>query len=117
VTDDTIALAERRSLAAMLALMASARELEGQAQGDARFIVAAANIRLIAGTLDQVSDASILKLASVNDTSEGLLSQLIAARLEQIGFALPLVMGAAEFFAPIEAKVDEILRGARPHMH
>jgi len=116
MTDGTAAN-ERSGLLSMFKLMAAAREMEGQVQGDVRFTVAAANIRLIAGTLDQVSDASILKLASVNDTSEGLLSQLIAARLEQIGFALPLVMGAAEFFAPIEAKVDEILRGARPHMH
>ncbi|WP_029079306.1 hypothetical protein [Bradyrhizobium sp. th.b2] len=108
---------ERNALGAMLVLFASAREIEAVAASDARLMAAADAITRIAETLDQVSDQVLRKLSSVNITSEGGLSALIAARLSQVGFALPLYGDASEFFAPIEATVDKVLKGARLHMH
>ena len=67
--------------------------------------------------MDQVSDDVLLKLVTVNQLSEGLLSTLIATRLSEVGFALPHYKDAPSFFAPIEATVDAILRGARHHLH
>jgi hypothetical protein len=42
---------------------------------------------------------------------------LIAARIEQVGGALPCYPDAAAFFEPITQQVDVILRNARHHMH
>ena len=118
MTDDEIAAGERKGLLAMLSLTATARELAPQAVSDARYMAAANSIRQIAATLDQIDDAALLKLAHVNRASDGVLLALIAARIEQVGFALPLCEDAAEFFAPIEAKVDTILLHARrDHLH
>jgi hypothetical protein len=43
--------------------------------------------------------------------------QLIAARLDQVGFMLPCYADAHAFFQPITQQVDVILHNARPHMH
>jgi hypothetical protein len=67
--------------------------------------------------MGMVSDDVLLKLATANQLSESLLSQLIAARLSEVGGALPLYDDAKAFFAPIEQQVDQILRRARQHMH
>jgi hypothetical protein len=107
---------ERNGLSASFMLFAASRDLEAHASGDRRFSAAADSIKQIEATLDQVSDDTLLKLASVNITSEGALSQLIGARLEQVGFALGLYPDAPAFFAPIEATVDKILHDAR-HQH
>ncbi len=55
----------------------------------------------------------LLKLVTVNQLSEGLLSTLIATRLSEVGGALPLYDDANAFFAPIEQQVDAILHRAR----
>lgn len=112
-----LAEVERNGLCASFMLMATARETALEAETDARYIAAADAIRLIAATLDQVGDEVLLRLSSVNINSEGWLSQLIGARLSQVGFALPLYRDAPSFFAPISDKVDAILRNARLHMH
>ena len=67
--------------------MATIRLVE--APHDERFIDASNSLRKIASTLDEVPDEMILKLATCNIVSEGTLSQLIAAPLEQVGFMLP----------------------------
>ena len=112
------AQAERVRLSMSFVLVAVSREAEAVAgNGDHRHIAAAACIRHIAGTLDTVEDAALLKLASVNVTSEGALSRLITVRLSEVGGALPLYADANAFFDPITAQVDQILHGARQHMH
>jgi hypothetical protein len=55
----------------------------------------------------------LLKLVTVNQLGEGLLSTLIATRLSEVGGALPLYDDAKAFFAPIEQQVDAILHRAR----
>jgi len=108
---------ERIRLSQMLRLYAVSREMEAATTGDARFIAAADCLRRIAGTLDAVSDDVLAKLASVNQLSEGLLSKLIAARVEQIGGVLPLYADAASFFQPISETLDRILHNARQRLN
>ena len=110
-------LVERTRLSQMLRLYAISREMEAAKSGDARFIAAADCLRRIAGTLDAVSDDVLAKLASVNQLSEGLLSRLIAARVEQIGGVLPLYADAASFFQPISETLDRILHNARQRLN
>lgn len=110
-------LFERTRLSQMLRLYAVSREMEAAKTGDARFIAAADCLRRIAGTLDAVSDDVLAKLVNVNQLSEGLLSKLIAARVEQIGGVLPLYADAASFFQPISEMLDLILRNARLHLN
>ena len=114
---ETTALVERARLSMRLVLIAVSREVEAVRSGDHRYAQAADAIRRIAGTMDQVSDDVLLKLVTVNQLSEGLLSQLIATRLSEIGGALPLYDDAKAFFKPLVEQVDEILRRARQHMH
>ena len=89
MTDELSALIEieRIGLSEMLLTMATARETAPEAETDPRYIAAADSIRLIAATMDKVDDAMLVKLASVNETSEGGLSSLIAAHLVEVGFA------------------------------
>lgn len=108
---------ERAGLTMMFALFATSREVEATGSGDRRYADAADAIKRIAGTLDLISDEVVTKLSAVNEASECLLTTLIAARVEQIGFELPLYADALSFIAPIEAQVDAILQSARPHMH
>jgi hypothetical protein len=115
MSDTEIAQAERKSLSAMFELFAISRALDAGVTGNDKLMAAAESINKIAATLDAVSDADLVTLSSVNRTSEGLLGRLIAERLAAIGFALPLYTDAAEFFAPVLRKVDDILRTAREH--
>jgi len=62
--------------------------------------------------MDQVSDEVLLKLATANLLSKGLLSQLIATRLPEIGGSLPLYGDAKAFFQPLVEQVD---RCTPPH--
>jgi hypothetical protein len=82
MTDDQSALikGERNGLSAMLLLFAISRDLEARATGDRRFSAAADAIKQIETTLHMIDDATLLKLVTVNETSEGALLQLIAAR-------------------------------------
>jgi hypothetical protein len=114
---ETTALVERARLSMRLVLIAVSREVEAVRSGDHRYAQAADAIRRIAGTMDQVSDDVLLKLVTANQLSEGLLSQLIATRLSEIGGALPLYDDAKAFFQPLVEQVDQILRRARQHMH
>jgi hypothetical protein len=75
------------------------------------------SIGKIASTMDQITDDMLVKLARVNEVSEGTLSSLMAPRLVEVGFALPLCEDAAMFFSPLVEKVDAILRRAHAHMH
>jgi hypothetical protein len=73
MTDEPPALieVERVRLSLMFTLYAGSRDLEATATGDARYIAAADSIRRIVATLDQVSDDVLLRLATVNELSEG----------------------------------------------
>jgi hypothetical protein len=55
----------------------------------------------------------LLKLVTVNQLSEGLLSTLVAARLSEVGGALPAYENAKAFFQPISETLDRVLRNAR----
>jgi hypothetical protein len=120
MTDDAersaMAEIERNGLCASMMMIATAREIEPEAETDPRYVAAADAIRVIAATMDQISDDVLLRLSSMDLTSEGGLSQLIGARLDQVGFALPLYADAASFFAPIIEQVDAILDSARKHI-
>ena len=107
---------ERASLRATLLLLALAREVEALTTDDARLMAAVRAIRRIERTLYMVSNETVAKLASVNELSEGLLSELIAARVSEVGGALPLYANARAFFKPITQQVDAILHSARLHM-
>jgi hypothetical protein len=118
VTDaETTALVERTRLSMTLVLIAASREIEAAPSSDHRYAEAAASIKRIAATMGMVSDHVLLKLATANQLNEGLLSQLIATRLSEIGGALPLYDDAKTFFQPLVEQVDQILRRARQHMH
>jgi hypothetical protein len=114
---ETTALVERTRLSMTLVLIAASREIEAARSSDHRYAEAAASIKQIAATMGMVSDDVLLKLATANQLSEGLLSQLIATRLSEIGGALPLYDDAKAFFQPLVEQVDQILRRARQHMH
>ena len=114
---ETTALVERTRLSMTLVLIAASREVEAACGSDHRYAEAAASIKRIAATMGMVSDDVLLKLATANQLSEGLLSQLIATRLSEIGGALPLYDDAKAFFQPLVEQVDQILRRARQHMH
>ena len=114
---ETTALVERTRLSMTLVLIAASREIEAARSSDHRYAEAADAIRRIAGTMAMVSDDVLVKLATANQLSEGLLSQLIATRLSEIGGALPLYDDAKAFFQPLVEQVDQILRRARQHMH
>ena len=114
---ETTALVERARLSMRLVLIAASREVEAARGSDHRYAEAAASIRRIAATMGMVSDDVLLKLVTANQLSEGLLSQLIATRLSEIGGALPLYDDAMTFFQPLVEQVDQILRRARQHMH
>ena len=114
---ETTALVERARLSMTLVLIAASREVEAAGSGDNRYAETADGIRRIAGTMDQVSGDMLLKLAIANQLSEGLLSQLIATRLSEIGGALPLYEDAKAFFAPVEQEIDVILHNARQHLN
>ena len=107
----TLLEAERAEFAEMFRLTAKARALE--AEHDHRYHHAAVSLQKIAATMGEVDDAMLLKLAKVNQTSDGLLSALLGEHLNEIAFALPCYEHALQFFAPVIERVDEILRGAR----
>jgi hypothetical protein len=118
VTDaETTALVERARLSVTLTLFAASRMVEAQATGDARVIAAADAVKQIAGTMHQISDDTVLRLATVNAISQGLLARLITARLAEVGFALPCCANAAEFFQPLVEQVDVIMHRARQRLN
>ena len=84
----TAALAERARLGVTLALFATSRGIEAAGSGDRRYAYAADAIKRIAGTLDQVGDEVLMRLATINEISNGTLSSLMSARLAEVGFAL-----------------------------
>ena len=67
--------------------------------------------------MDKVDDQVLATLASVDQTSGGLLSVLIAERTMAAGFQLPCYPDASSFLAPIEATVEKIMHDARQPMH
>ena len=93
----TAALAERARLGVTLALFATSRGIEATGSGDRRYAYAADAIKRIAGTLDQVGDEVLMRLATVNEISNGTLSSLMSARLAEVGFALPTYPDARGF--------------------
>ena len=108
---------ERDRLNVTLTLYAIARLIEARATGDARFIVAADAIKQIAETMDQISDDTVLRIATAKAISKGLLSRMIISRLAAIGFAVSHCANAAEFFQPLVEQADVILHRARPRLH
>ena len=93
---ETTALVERARLSMRLVLIAASREVEAMRSGDHRYAKTSDAVRRIAGTMDQVSDDVLLKLATANQLSEGPLSTLIATRLSEVGGALPLYEDACD---------------------
>ena len=110
---ETTALVERTRLSMGLVLFAASREVEATGSGDHRYAETADAIKRIAGTMDQVSDDLLLKLVIVNQLSEGLLSTLIAARLSEVGGALPLSRMKESTAWPHPAQV--LARSVRQH--
>jgi hypothetical protein len=93
------------------------RQVAREAASDRCYQQAAKSLRRIAETLDRnLSDDQLAKFAEVNRASHGLLSDLIAAQ-PRVAFALPRYRTAAEFFAPLERTVDDILSRARRAMN
>ena len=113
----TAALAERARLGVTLALFATSRVIEAAGSGDRRYAYAADAIKRIAGTLDQVGDEVLMRLATINEISNGTLSSLMSARLAEVGFALPTYPDAKGFFQPLVEQVDAILRRARQRLN
>ena len=105
--------AERTEFADMFRLTAKARALE--AEHDHRYHHAAVSLQKMAATMGEVDDAMLLKLAKVNQTSDGLLSVLLGEHLKEIAFALPCYENASDFFAPVVERVERILCKARQH--
>ena len=103
MTDDSELAAlieiERAGLAVMFRLMAASRLVEAVETGDQRYNAAARSIKKIAKTMDMIDDGTLTKLSSVNQSSDGLLSQLITAHLREVGFALPAYENAVGFFS------------------
>ena len=52
----------------------------------------------------------MVDVAMINEASDGMASKLITARLLAIGFELPPVGSAAEFFAPFDAVIGKVRR-------
>ena len=113
----TAALAERARLGVTLALFATSRGIEAAGSGDRRYAYAADAIKRIAGTLDQVGDEVLMRLATVNEISNGTLSSLMSARLAAVGFALPTYPDAKGFFQPLVEQADTILHRARQRLN
>ena len=103
---ETTALVERARLSMTLVLIAAAREIEAARSRDHRYAEAATSIKRIAATMGMVSDDVLLKLATANQLSEGLLSTLIATRLSEVGGALPVYEDAKAFFQSLVEQVD-----------
>jgi hypothetical protein len=121
MTDDSELAAlieiERAGLAVMFRLMAASRLVEAVETGDQRYNAAARSIKKIAKTMDMIDDGTLAKLSSVNQSSDGLASQLITAHLTEVGFALPAYENALGFFQPISDEADRILRNAPAKMN
>jgi hypothetical protein len=81
--------------------------VRGVVQRDHRYAKAARSIRLIASTLHEIDDATMVDVAMLNEASDGMASELIAARLCAIGFELPTFANAAEFFALFDALIEK----------
>ena len=76
--------AERARLAVMFILFAISRDIEAKATGDQRFGAAANSVKQIEATMVQVSDDVLINLMSVNESSNGMLTTLITARLRAV---------------------------------
>jgi hypothetical protein len=104
---------ERDSLSRMFTAIAAARGIEAVADNDARLMASAENIRHMALTMDTVGTDVLVRLATINDLSEGLLARLIVARAAETGMSLPCYPSALAFFDPILAQLDHVLRDPR----
>ena len=113
----TAALSERARLGVTLALFAISRGIEAAGSGDRRYAYAADAIKRIAGTLDQVGDEVLMRLATINEFSNGTLPSLMSARLAEVGFALPTYPDAKGFFQPLVEQADAILHRARQRLN
>jgi len=101
---------ERDSLSRMFTAIAAARGIEAAADNDARLMASAENIRHMALTMDTVGTDVLMRLATINDLSEGLLARLVVARAAETGMSLPCYPNALAFFDPILAQLDHVLR-------
>ena len=106
-----------RRLGVTLALFATSRGIEAAGSGDRRYAYAADAIKRIAGTLDQVGEEVLMRLATINEISNGTLSSLMSARLAEVGFALPTYPDAKGFFQPLVEQADAILHRARQRLN
>ena len=66
--------------------------------------------------MDKVDDQVLATLASVDQTSGGLLSVLIAERTMATGFQLPCIQMRHRSSRPSRQTVDKIMHDARQHM-
>ena len=107
----------RTGRARATALFATSRVIEAAGSGDRRYAYAADAIKRIAATLDQVGDEVLMRLATINEISNGMLSSLMSARLAEVGFALPTYPDAKGFFQPLVEQADAILHRARQRLN
>lgn len=116
MTDEPPALieVERVRLSLMFTLYAGSRDLEATATGDARYI---APPIASGGSWRHWIRSAMTCCCGWRPSTNYPKVQLIAARIEQVGGALPCYPDAAAFFEPITQQVDVILRNARQHMH
>jgi hypothetical protein len=101
-------------MADMLERIALVRESDQDAAKDDRYALAAANLRLLASTMSDVSDDLLQATAALNDLTAGLLSALISARLLAIGFEVAPYADAAAFY---ESLIDIADRAKRHRLN
>lgn len=112
-----VMISERDGMIDMLMRIAAAREAAPEAADDLRYTVAAECITAIAGTLDQVTDDTLMRLATVNTATDGTVARMVTARLLALGFELPPCDDAAAFFAPIVREAERTLHQSRQRLH
>lgn len=117
IDEQALAETERASLVSMFTACALAREIEADVTGDPHYMAAADSLTRIAASVDQIGDDVMVKLSSVNSTSEGALASLIGERAMAVGFMLPLYENASGFFKPLVEQVDAIIANARKAMN
>jgi len=83
-----------------LSWMLFARRIDPKGDADPRYGVAAECIGRILGTLPLVDEATLVRLAAVD---QGLLTSLVAKQLRALAFEVPTVPDAAAFFDRVEA--------------
>ena len=86
--------------------IAATREADQDAATDQCYAKAAANLRLMAETMRDVDDDLLLRVAMIDDVTNGLVSQLISALLCAIGFEIEPYASATAFYQSLADILD-----------